>query len=317
MAVLATGGILPAGIPLRTSPGKARDGRSAVAVGRGRVPLGLGSISEVNSTWRFGTQTHLDTSVTPTYFKIEVSKYLGQTVNYTPFAYCAEISKLINKVGSPGPFDDIPTVTYELVPLKNIGYYSVKPAVLPSAESIFNGGDPGIGTEKAKLVQGLADTSYAASSASDITKAAFQLALWKIVSEDIGGMPNGPGSIASGNWSFNQETPPGGADGIISGFPVNSGGNADPDYYDVMTTAQSYLTLAIGEANNPKIPDIEIHAVTTATTGTSPLFYEQDLLILRPHSRAANLRPRGGSRLGGLRPLSPHGPEGVIPESNS
>mgnify|MGYP003382569674 CR=1 FL=1 len=271
MAVLATGAIL---MPdsLADAPGSLGKIELTFAGLDGGYDTGLGVLSSPGSSeWRFGNQPRPDSTVTPTRFKIQVSKYKGVTVNYTPFAYCAEISKLITQAFPP-------VVEYELIPLSSIGYYSRQPTVLPEAADIF---DNGIGTEKAKLVQGLADTRYYQSSvdpgASDITKAAFQLALWKIVSEDIGA-PD-PGVIGDGDWDFNQTVGGSGtglADGIIQDYPGSG------DYLTLMTTAQSYLDAAIAEASNPGANHILITAVTTVTTGASPDYYEQDLLLFGP-----------------------------------
>lgn len=236
---------------------------------------GLGALSNSDSYWRFGTQAYLDTSVVPKYMSFQIGS--GPMNGQTVYGYCGDITKYLTTTGA---------VTYEVVPLRHLGYYSVNPTIYAPASSLT---PTGIGVQKAKLLQSLANVRYLTSSvnvgANDTTKAAFQLAVWKIVSEAIvSDTKTGVLDDPANRWNFNQ-TPSGGYDGIWTGTYPDSG---DADYYTLMTTAQGYLDAALDEYENygtddPVPATVTLSALTSPTTGSAfPNIYSQDLLIFGP-----------------------------------
>lgn len=280
LLALAAGAVL---IPETTAavPGGMGTVSIAYTGDQGGFPGGLGALSDplpdppVDSYWRFGTQAYADGSIVPKYMSFQIGS--GPLNGKTVYGYCGDITKYLTTVSA---------VTYEIVPLRNLGYYSVNPTVYAPASSLTS---TGIGVQKAKLLQSLANVRYLTSSvnvgADNTTKAAFQLAVWKIVSEAIvSDTKTGLLDSQATRWSFNQ-TPSGTYDGIWAGTYPTSG---DADYYALMTTAQGYLDAALDEYDNygtddPVPTTVTLSALTSPTTGSSfPNIYSQDLLLFGP-----------------------------------
>lgn len=235
---------------------------------QGGYPGGLDDIADANSVWRFGTGTRVDDAVVPKYMRFQILEVLGNPPNAPFFAYgyCAEISKSLDQGAT--------SLTYEWVPLENIGYYSgTTPGGTPKFAEAANIGATGIGTTKAGIINALARAYYGVSStgggATDVTKAAFQLALWKIVAEDI----------TAPDWNFDQTYGGSNDGGIISGYPPNT----DTDYFAVMSKAEEYLDGALVEYNsqNP-LPNINIVALTAPAINIGGTYYDQDLILFGP-----------------------------------
>lgn len=238
---------------------------------QGGYAAGLDEIADTDSVWRFGTGTRVDDAVVPKYMRFEILSVLGNPPSspspYFAYGYCGEISKALDQ--------GAPSLTYEWVPLENIGYYSgLIPGSTPKFPEAANIGGTGIGTTKAGIINALARAYYGVSStdvgATDVTKAAFQLALWKIVAEDI----------TAPDWNFDQTYVGSNDGGIISGYPPVS----DTDYFAVMSKAEEYLDGAIIEYGAQTKPNINVVALTAPAfqVGGQGPFYDQDLILFGP-----------------------------------
>ena len=212
--------------------------------------------------------------INPYLMQVEILQVLDSsnndvTGNYPQFvmAYCADRSKALN-TGSP-------SLTYEWVPNSSIGYYS-DPAgtggVTPKLDDAKGIAANGIGVEKGKLLQALADRAFLLSLASADASAAYQIAVWKIVAELVGA--DTPAGINALSWDLDT-TASSEYMGIYANYP-----GVEPAY---LSTAQSYLDSALDEYNDDiASPDADVITSLAAVHGTTqfgPLFYEQDLIL--------------------------------------
>ena len=230
-----------------------------------------GSNADVSQNWRFGNVNYTGNQVPPQQFNLQlnnVTDTAGNVIVNTPvtvIGYCGEWTKYVSSGN---------TYNYDWVPLKHLGYYSgLTGGTLPKFGDALGIAAAGIGVEKAKMVQALADTSWQNSGASNNQKAGYQLAHWKIVAENVPGHTN----INGANWSFNIASDANAYMGVYSGWP-----GSVPSY---LTNGGNYVNAALAEYNTPSATyHVPLMAMSGATTGSYPSVYPQDLILRLPET---------------------------------
>jgi len=131
-----------------------------------------GSTADSSQQWRFGNVNYSGNEVPPQQFNLQLNNVTdtsGNIIINTPIAvtgYCGEWTKFISAGNS---------YNYDWIPLKHLGYYSgVTGGTLPKFGDALGIAAAGIGVEKAKMVQALADTSWQNGSSGKLVRRALR-----------------------------------------------------------------------------------------------------------------------------------------------
>jgi hypothetical protein len=158
--------------------------------------------------------------------------------------FCVELGQ---GVSVPG------TYTYNYVGLQYLDYQSNSGG---NGTGDYSGiANTGIGTAKAALVQYLFNNYYTAiapatpaSSTVQQNRAAFQFALWKLVTQNISG------SVATANWSLNASANP---TGNTFGYTIAPSGTDAT----ILSQAQSEITAVINAYNTNPTPSATVQLI--------------------------------------------------------